>query len=400
MTKTMRIALAGLVIGVAVQPLAYSEEKVGQPFRFSVGTHATFTDNRDSVKVNKQSNTDIFVSPRVDYVFNDGKNQFRLFYVPSFRYRTDAGDNGDSTAWHHNFGMKGTLAVTERSRIRFTEKYDYNDDSAIKVGGAVVRGNHTYGENTALLGFNTDLYKYSNLDFSIKNNVKRFSDDVIAKTSDENITTVDAAHRYQITQTLRSVLGATYGLYSYDNSLNRDFYSLTGTVGLENDFTPTTMGSVRVGYQNANYDDSSVDSKNEPYAKVAISSQTGADLNIGASVEHGIRDTDAYPFTSQVYSEFGLFGHLDITPSLALHGTGIYRKSEYDKEDIPAAARGINFVGKNGGDDTTIVLDAMLDYSIVENLSLYIGYRYEDIDSEVGQSYTKNSGRLGAALNF
>jgi predicted porin len=182
--------------------------------------------------------------------------------------------------------------------------------------------------------------------------------------------------------------------------MNRDFDSIIGKVGLENAFTPNTMGTLLVGYQYATYDASGIDSQEEPYLKAAIETRTGSDLSVGASIGHGIRDTDAYPFTSQTYSEFDLFGDYNITPTLVLRGTGIYRLSEYDEDTIPVIARSLDFAGRNGGDDTTIVLDAVLDYNLLENLSLYAGYRYEDVDSEVGQSYTKNTGRVGAALKF
>ena len=404
MTSSMKGVLAGLVVGAALQSFVFAAAEKGDiqggnPLRFSVAGRAVFTDNRDSVEKDKTSNTDWYISPRVDYVYNDGKDRVDLYYMPSYRYRTKSGD-GDSDGWFQDFGLRLDWALSERSRIRFREAYSYDDDSAIVVGGAVKRGNETFGENTAELGYNMDIYKYSNLDFFIRNNVKRFSDDDIAKTSDENITTAEVAHRYRVTETLRTFVAGTVGYYAYDNYLNRDFYSMIAKFGLENSFTENTYGTVVAGYQYANYDDDSLGDNDEPYFKATIETRTGADMSIGASYGHGIRDTDAFPFSSQKYDEFNLYAHMSITPQLTLHGLGIYRMSSYDKEDIPAAMRWYSFKGANGGDDTTVVLDALLDYSILENISVYAGYRYEDVDSEVGQSYKKNSGRVGASYKF
>jgi hypothetical protein len=400
MTKSVNVALMGLVAGFMVLPLAYGSEKDGNPLRFSALLHSEFTDNRDSIEKNKQSNTDIYVSPRIDYTYDDGGHSRLTFhYMPSFRYRTDSGD-GDDTMWQHDLGIDGLLSLTKRSRLRLYEQYNYNDDSAIVVGGAVERANHSYSENTAELGFNTDIYRYSNLDIALRNNLKRFDDSVIAKTSDETITTIGAEHRYQINHSLRSVLGATYGLFTYDNSLDRDFNSILGKVGLENAFTPNTLGRLIIGWQAADYDNSSMDAKDEPYALASIETRTGEDFGIGGEVSHGIRDTDAYPFSSQTYSQVRVFADLNITPSLMLRGYGVYRLSEYDKDDLPPGIVAPTFKGINGGDDNTFVADILLDYTVIENVAVYLGYRYEDVDSEVGQSYQKNTGRVGASLMF
>lgn len=400
MTRSVNVALMGLVVGFMVMPVVQAAEENGNPLRFSAIVHSQFTDNRDSVDVNKQSNTDIYVSPRVDYTYDDGGHSRLTFhYMPSFRYRTESGD-GDDTMWWHDLGLDGLFAVSKRSRIRVYEQYNYNDDSAIVVGGAVERANHTYSENTAELGFNMDLYRYSSLDFVVRNNLKRFEDDIIARTSDETITTLGAEHRYQINHTLRSVVGVTYGLFAYDSSVERDFDSLLGKLGLENAFSPNTLGRFIVGWQGSEFDNSDLDSKDEPYLLASLETRTGEDLSVGGEVSHGIRDTDAYPFAAQTYSQFRLFADFDITPSLMLRGYGIYRLSEYDKDDLPAGVVAPTFKGIDGGDDTTIVADLMLDYTIIENVALYLGYRYEDVDSEVGQSYKKNSGRIGASVSF
>ena len=400
MTRTIQAVLMGLVIGMVVQSPAFSQEKVGTPLRFSISTHADFTDNRDSVEFNKTDNTDIFLSPRIDYIYNGSGSHIDLFYIPSIRYRTDAGDTGDDTTWQHDFGLKASHAVTERTRLRFYEKYDYNDDSAIESGGAIIRGNHTYSENTIEGGLNIDIYRYSNLDFLLRNNLMRFDDDAVARTSDEDISSFDASYRHQLNQTLRWVLGATYSMYSYDSSLSRDFNSILGKTGLENAFTPNTFGVLIVGWQNSDFDDNTIESADEPYVLASIECRTGADLNIGATVGHGLRDTDAFPFSVQTYSEFRGFADFNITPKLVLRGSGTYRLSEYDKESIPAGVTTDGFIGADGGDVVTLVGDILLDCNVKENISVYAGYRYENVDSDVGQTYSKNIARVGASLSF
>ncbi len=400
MTKLNQVAFIGLVVaGFVFQSVSYAEE-VGQPFRFSIGVSAEFTDNRDAVELNEQDNVDFRISPRLDYIYSGEAGSLNLFYLPSYRYRTEAGDTGDDTLWEHDFGLKIKRSISERTRLSLNEKFDYTDYPQIENGGIAVRGDHTYIANTIKASLNTDLLRHSNLDLAIENHLKSFDDDAIAKTSDEGSTTLNAVHRYQINQTLRSVLGASYIMYTYDNSLNRDFDSIIAKVGLENSFTPTTLGVLTVGLQTRDFDDSDMDVDDEPYLLASLENKTGSDLTLGASVGHGVRDTDSFPFSSQIYTELRGFGHLYLAPEIVLSAVFTYRMSEYDEDTIPANVVAEDFLFDTNGDETTIVGDLNLAFNMIHNVSMFVGYRYEDIDSDVAQSYSKNTGRIGASLNF
>lgn len=386
--------------GFMCQETLYAEE-TGNPLKFSIGTSAEATDNRDAVKNNKQSNVDFRITPRLDYIYNGEASTVNLFYKPSLRYRTEPGDTADDTLWEQDFGLNATHKVTERTRLRLYEKFGYTDDPKIEESGSVVRGNHTYYANTIQGVFNTDLMRYSNLDFAILNRIKSYKDDIISKTSDETSTSFAATHRYQLNQTLRSVLGASYLIYSYDNSLNRDFNSIILKAGLENQFTPTVLGVLTAGVQTRDYDDGNMDGNDEPYFNASLENKLGGDLTVGASFEHGIRDADAYPFASQVYSEVRGFANLNVAPEIVLGVVGVYRGSKYDQDTIPAGVSDDSFFGKSkSGDETTVLGDVNLTFNMIQNLSMFVGYRYEYIDSDVAQSYTRNTGRMGASLSF
>ncbi len=400
MNKSIMMVLAlAVVTGSVIQSVSYAEE-VGQPFRFSIGASSEWTDNRDSVELNKQDNIDYRITPRLDYKYNGEASSVNLFYMPSYRYRTDPGDTADDTLWEQDFGVKASHDVSERTRLHFYEKFAYTDEPQIEEGGSILRGDHTYIANTIRGTLNTDLMRYSNLDLAIENHLKSYDDDIVARTSDENRTFFEAAHRYQINQTLRSVLGVSYLMYTYDNSLDRDFNSIVAKVGLENSFTPTTLGVLTVGLQTRDFDDESMDADDEPYFLASLENKTGSELTLGGSVGHGIRDTDAFPFSSQVYTEARGFGHLNVAPEIVLSAILTYRLSEYDEASIPSAVIDSGYGGATNGDETTLVGDLNLAFNMIENVSMFFGYRYENIDSDVARSYSSNTGRLGASLSF
>jgi opacity protein-like surface antigen len=389
-----------LLVVVSFMCGAYLQaEELGQPVRFSIGVSGRMTDNRDAVEDNKQDNVDLFVRPRIDVVYEGGNAKVDLFYIPSYRYRTEPGDNQDDSTWQHEFGVLARREVSKRTRLRVNDSLLVTDDPKIEEGGVTLRGDLSYFKNVIEGGLNYDLLEFSNVDISLNNSIKRYEDDDIAATSDEDQTTIKAQHRHQISRTLRSVLTGSYAMYGYDDELelDRNFNSLTAAIGVEKAFTPNLLGGVSVGWQTRDNEDSDLDSDGAPYVNATIEGLANADLRLGLVAGMGVRDADSFPFVAQEYSEIRGFSVVNVTPKLALRVVGTYRMSEYDEEDVPTALAGMNITG---GDEVTIVGDAQLSFAVSEQIALEVGHRFEDIDSDIGQSYTRNTSRIGGTVSF
>ncbi len=401
MTKAVQVMIMGLVVGMVCQGIVHAEE-VGQPVRFSVGVLGQSTDNRDSVDVGKEDNVDIYVRPRLDIVKDGEAGRLVLYYVPSYRYRSKPGDNQDDSTWQHDFGLKGSRSVSPRTRLRLFEAFALTDDPAIEEGGITMRGDQSYIRNTLQVGLNYDLLEYSNLDITVLNRIKRYDENTVAVRSDEDETTAKADVRHQISQTLRTLFSGSYSMFGYDgaSNLQRDFSSVVGAVGLENSFSPNTMGTVSVGWQTRDYEDAELDADGAPYARVSLEGLAGADVKVGGVVVHGVRDSDSYPFASQEYTDLRGFADFGLSPKINVRASGTYRLSSYDEDDVPSGASSTDFVGARSGDETTIVADIELSVAVAANIAVTVGQRYEDIDSDVAQSYTKNTSRVGASVSF
>ena len=410
MTKAMQAIIMVLVVGVMCQAVVHAEE-VGQPVRFSVSADVQATDNRDAVANGEEENVDLYVRPRLDLVHETGNSRLDLYYVPAYRYRSEPGDTQDESTWQHDFGAKGFRDISQRTRDRLHEHFLLTDDPAIEEGGTILRGDQSYIQNILEGGLNYDLLKYSNVDLSVQNRIKRYDDDPVAVRSDEDITTARADHRHQINQTLRSLVSVGYSMFAYDSGANleRDFNSVIGSVGLENTFSVNTLGSLAVGWQTRDYDDEALDADGLPYVRASLEGLLGADLRVGGVVGHGARDADAYPFVSQEYSEVRAYAAAALTPKVSLRVSGTYRVSTYDEDDVPSGATAADFsavaqariaAGETSGDEITLVGDIQLSVALTERAALTIGHRLEDIDSDVGQSFTKNTSRVGGSLSF
>lgn len=384
---------AGAVSLLMVCGALAQEGDIGQPVRFSVGVAAESTDNRDATEENEQDNVDYFLRPRIDLYLGDASSLFDFYYAPALRYRTEPGDNEDETDLQHHLGLNLRHGLSERLRLRLSDRLSITDDPQIEENGSVVRGDQSYVANTVEAALNYDLFRYSNLDLMVRNRIRRFDEDAIAALSDEDETSVRIQHRRSLTPTLRTLLTGEYRMYSYADSVaySRDFDSVVLAAGLENSFTENVIGSLSVGWQTRDHDDEDIDVDDKPYVRGEISGQLNPDLRIGAVAGYGIRDSDAYPYPSQEYTDFSGFAHANLTQKLRLQVAGTYRLSTY--EAIGA---------RPGGDENVLVGDIALSFHAMPSLSLMVGYRLEDIDADdgVGASYTKNTARVGATLSF
>ncbi len=365
----------------------------GQPVRISIGVAAESTDNRDSREDDKQDNVDIFLRPRAEIYLGDPSSQLDAYYMPALRYRAEPGDNQDETDFQHHLGVNLRRGLSERLRVRASDSLAISDEPAIEENGSVVRGDQSYVMNTAEAGLNYDLFRYSNLDLLVLNRIRRFDEEAVASLSDEDETSMRIQHRRSLTPTLRTLLTGEYRMYSYDDNpdYTRDFDSMVLAAGLENSFTENVIGSVSAGWQTRDHEDEDIDVDDKPYVRADISGQMNPDLRIGAVAGYGIRDSDAYPYASQEYTDFSGFAHSKLTQKLFLKLAGTYRLSTYEA-----------FGSLPGGDENVLVGDIELSFIAIKSASLQVGYRVEDIDADdgVGDSYVKNTVRVGATLSF
>lgn len=371
-------------------------QEAGQSIVYSVGTSVEMTDNRDASENDEVDNIDVFLKPSIEFNADGRVSTFSFEYVPSLRYRTDPGDNQDETDILHDLELKWRYQLSRRARLRFSDRFRIEENPQVEEGGAIVRADTSYTLNNARLGLNYDLGDYSNLDFLLSNMLRRYDEDAIATTSDKDMTGLRLQHRMSLSDTLRTLLTGGFQMYGYEDSAlygSRDFTSFIGAVGLEKLLTPNVIGSLSVGYQSRDYDNANLDGDGSAYFKGDISGLVNPDLRIGSVIEYGLRDSDAFPYASQEYTDFRGYADMRLAANTSLVLAGTYRLSTYDE----ALAYGLS-----GGDEDVIVLDAQLKYALTEQASVMVGQRFEDIsaDATVGSSYTRNTTRAGATFSF
>ena len=407
--------LTMVACGILVSQGVRAELKSSDPFQFSVDLAAEYTDNRDSVPDDRTEETwDLLVRPRVDLLYHGERSLIDFYYMLAYRYRTDPSPIQNDNRLFHEVGFDSKFSASPRMELRFWDRFNYTDDPSVDDGGRTVRGDLSYILNRVEAGLIRRITRRSNLDFFVRNSMKRYDEEAAADSSDEDRTDAGIALWNQISRTLSLETRAMYSLFGYDDQfgLNRDFTAAFLGLGLEKMFNPQFRGGIKGGVNSVEYDDEGLDSQIIPYGELWVKGYTVPSTRLHASLAHSLRDADAYPFASQEYSEFRAGIEWDMTPRLTIDLEGVYRNAEYDADSLPTtfldrlamdpalAAFVTALEIQPDGDETTIEAEGGLTFHLTDKSDLRISQRYEDVDSDVGFSYEKNTTLLTLSKRF
>ncbi len=400
-----------MVIGGFVQ----AQDDVTGPLKFSLGADASFTDNRDSTaKGLEEDNTDIYIKPRVDALFDWGDSMLDLFGVLSYRYRSNAGDFQDTSKVFTDLGLHGRHAFTDRFIVRLSEVFKYTDDPTLASGGVNVTRDGTYLLNNLSGGVSVDVAPKSRLDFDVSWYSKQFDEDFF-RYLDEDSIDGDVAFRQQVSRTVTVLAQVKARQFSYgpvDATVgeltgdvvgsDRDFDSVEGGIGVESRFRPDSKLSVYGGYRAISFKEEGMDDQDAPYASLVLSHQANAATVLRMSGEYGLRETAIRRYSVQEYSDIRGDIFVDVSKSITLGGGGIYRYSKYDEDGMTPA--GIKFNTDRGlaldGNQTTIIAFGSVAYKLTEDAVLKLLYRYTTDDSDVSVDFDKNEAVLSFVQNF
>ncbi|MCX7591092.1 MAG: outer membrane beta-barrel protein, partial [Kiritimatiellae bacterium] len=379
-----------------------AETKPTYPVRFAVEFRADVTDNRDSVSINKESNVDLYLVPRVDFWLDRERLTLDLLLAPSLRWRSDP------SSIQNDFELltqaKGDLRyhLSELVSLRLLDSFSRTEDPRIEEG-AVVRENQTYHVNLVEGGVNVKPNPRSLVDAYGRFYVKRYVEEVVADTSNEDRLDLGGLLRWYLQPTIGCDAIVTFSDYGFDSPgrVERDFSTLFGGVGIEKIFNPNLRGGIKAGVQVVDYKDNTLDNGTAPAGQIYVGGSTVPSMRVNGAVTFGVRNADVYPYASQEYWDVRGGVECDVAAQVMVFASGTYRRSDYDTEVPAAAVQVFRRLGINpGGEETTVVGQIGVGYKLTHESSVRLAYTYEDVDSEVGQNFTKNTGTLALFYQF
>lgn len=387
---TVVVALVGVLVVSAA-------EKTSDPWAFSAGVGVQGTDNRDGVKAGKESNVDIVGDVRGDLRWRDGeRSRVNAFLAPSLKWHsnprsTEEGNPQNDQELYGSAGVDVKHMVIPRVSVDLADTVTYADDPEITVGGAAVRQSANHWLNSAKGGVGVEVTPKVGAYVSGESVIKRYDDSVVAAEEDEDLVKGDAVLKYMMGAGV-NVFG-TVGISDFSNKSqvhDRGSMVMTYALGAEKVFSPDLTGKIAGGYQTAEYDNSSLDSLDAGYGSAEVTLRAASPTRIRLGAMYGLFGPYVRPYSVQkLTSAWGAIDH-DVTGRLTVTLQGQYSNGDYESEgvDLP------------GGSDRLGTVTIRGNFKMDRIWSLAGGYTYENWDSDVRESFDRNTVDVGVRAEF
>lgn len=409
------------LLGTAGNLSAQAEDPMG-PFDLSLKLEAATTDNRDSLP-NEESNTDFLVSPRIAAIFEMDRSYLDFYYEPTLRYRTDPRENQNDEEFLHDLGIHLEHSVTPRLTLRVTEDYTYTDDPSVETAGGTLRRDSSFSLNRVegLLAY--DINRQSRVEVDARHRLKTYDESELSFLDEESVSAGARAAR-QVSRTVSLSLEARAEEFSYEyddlsvgarpgTTLDRGFTAMSAGVGIENEFQANCRASLRVGVKSLDYEDEDIDSESAPYAVAILQLSAVPSTRFTASARHELRDSDVALFSSQEYTSVYAGLEVDASERVTFDVSGTYRMGDYDADKLPSGLRTTGLPAGTGtatpggvavraleGDETAVILKAGVGWEVSDKTRVKLAHMFEDEDSDVSVSFTRNETTLSLVRQF
>jgi Putative beta-barrel porin 2 len=399
------LAILGLLttLSASAQGLYYvgSEAQESIPLKWVVGMNVTYDDN---VTPNLGQKTDsISLNPSVglSFVSITPQTTWDVYARLGLVYYFDAPTTGNSQEVNSQSRVGVNLTHRFSERLRFSSRnfvsYELEPDYSYGYASARQLGEYLYWQTDNSLGFRwTERFAtYTGLsltgaDYDVQNN-DRFTwelyNQLRYQLGPQTVLTGD--YRY----------GQTSGANQSSDSTNQ--YAL---IGVEQRFSPNTIGIVRAGAQFREVDDGA--SNTSPYMELALNSQVTQQLSFRGFARYGMESYDTVrTLPNGVVAEFderktlrvGVSTEYAFTPTFALFSGVDYIPTSF------GSGRRLSGVAGPIADQSEDIINAYIGASMKFNdfLKGTASYNFTRSASDFGNSdYNRNRFSLGVTAEF
>jgi len=358
------------------------------PWLFSTRAGGVFSDNRDGTKNNKESNLDLFIEPRADYRFRDGERTvLDLAVLPMVKWHSNPrevslGSGQNDTELFGTAVAELSHQMTPRLLLSIGDAITYNDDPEVGSGTQNVRSSNNHIWNTA----------HASADYAVSEQLtggmggnyalKRYSDSKVAQTEDEDIFDGNVNAGYVMGEGYKLI--GKVGASRFENSSvqnTRGSTVLAVGAGVEKTFTPDLIGKVMAGYQHGTFENDAQDSIDTPNGSAELTMRAASETRFRLGTSYGLYAPYVAPYSIQKMTAVNAgVDHDVLSKRLTVSLNGQYGNGHYKPEN-----------DAKGGNDTMVMVGVRADYRINRNWSVNGGYTLENWDSDVRESFTRNT---------
>lgn len=399
MIRKLALVPAVLLLLVACSFAAAAEEEAPPPARFSFDLIGEYTDNRDSAQA-KVPTFDFSIKPRLDVYLDWKRGLLDLYYAPSYRFRTRPTSADRRHRLFHDAALELRHELTSRLQFKLKDSLYYTDNPEVEAATTTFLRDSSYLLNELDAGFLIDLGRTTILDMAGRHSYKYYDDPAVRPVANETSLIGGLGLWQALSRTWSVGLMGNLEDFAYPDAGEgiRDFTSGRGYLSLRKKLGAHLTARADGGWKQITFEDTALGQSSGPYGRFALTGQTHPSFRLSASASYELRDSDNYPYASQQYT--GIRGGLewDIVSALTLGLSGAYRIGVYDASDVPSGHP--NRAAFSGGREDVLLGAAGLTYRVAENNALRLLQRYESMDTELTEDYTRNTTVLSYARQF
>jgi hypothetical protein len=424
------IAVGATGLQAALLPALTAES--GKPWTTSATLRGFYDDNfntwpNDAAMPPGQRRTSFGfeVSPSVEFTFPMEQTMLSFGYVYSYKYYMNqpVGSNGhdDNT---HDFHAALTHAFSERYSVSVKDSFVIGQEpDFLRAGNSFTSFQRYSGNNMRNYGaidFSAQLTPKFGLELGYANTLISYSDNANPEVTGTPSTSglldmldhvVHLDGRYQLQPQTVGIVGVQFresdytghqpiGVYDSGQavmSADRNARSYYGYVGLDHNFRPDLIGSVRAGGRYTDYYDSlASQNQGSPYAMASLKYTylPESSIQLGGSYDYSPSSVGPSPnaanqinTSSEAGTVFLALNHR-ITPKLYGGIQLQYQNSTYYGGTINNETANFFLAGLN------------LRYQFTPNFSTEVGYNYDNLNSAVQPNYDRNRVYVGITGSY
>lgn len=331
----------------------------------------SYDDNFRAVEDHEKSSWITSIIPTLQFTAEGRKSGYELTYQAVSDIFHSSGDDNNTD---HHINFDASFEFNSRNSLTLNAGYhdveetasdgadNINDQYTTKNFGGV----YTYGAETARM----------QLDIGGNFEKLRYSDGTLENENKERDTTALAStFYYSVTPKTKLLLEGRHTDYDYETNSRLDSTSVAGLLGATWEATAKTTGTVKLGREKKDFDDSSIDNASKGMWEVGILWMPRTYSRVNLTTRQGFDEGDSGASIIESREHAVSWEH-DWTARLTSQLE--YSQARKDYQDITR-------------EDDLQNYGIGLTYQVYRWLDVGIGYQYSETDSNVsGESFERN----------
>lgn len=420
--KRIYASLGVAAIGVvSIQGVQGQSTEPGRPWSVSSSLRGFYDDNVNTTHSDKTDSFGFEVSPSVSLFLPLEQSTVAASYTYAYKYYDKEINNRDGHDDNtHTFAASLRHNFTERLEMSVRDSFVVGQEpDLLRVGNSADASyQRLSGDNIRNYGaitFNAQVTRPLGVEVGYANALYNYDDDTAGGAGPRLDRLEHAAHiegHWLIKPDLVGILGYQFSLVDYtgdksitfppstlmsDDRNNRSHYVYAG---LEHNFLPNLVGSIRAGARfNDYYNSPSDESDASPYVQTSLTYEYAPECRLEVGSSHDRRSTDQFSVDASgdiTRDADTTLGYISLVHRLLpkLYGSVIgniqystFNGGAYDGDNETYYGAGVN-----------------LRYEFNRHLSAEVGYNYDKLDSDSGVTadgdYNRNRVYIGAVFAY